>query len=117
MSIFFNDRKGQHPTLTEKRSFLGVMIDPEIDSYFILQSKIRDSSKSEEVRKELKKVYEEGISDAVRNMVRKILLLGGTASLIDCEEIKKELKRHGIQGNHIERIIDLLWKESQNPNH
>jgi hypothetical protein len=93
-----------------------VMVDPEIDSYFTLRSRIYDSTKSEEVRRELKKVYETGISDVIRNMVRKILITADTNS-IDQEGICKELKKQGICKSHIEQIIELLWKELRNQNH
>jgi len=113
MSIFFNRGKNLQKTLTQSRFFLGVMIDPEVDSYFVIQSKIFNSSKSEEVRKELKKAYEIGISNAIRNIVRKILISidDATKTTISRDDIRKELRKQGIHVNHIERIIELLWKE------
>jgi len=116
MNIFFNDKKKRKNLSTEDRFFLGVMVDPEIDSYFVIRSKIYDSSKSEEVRRELKKVYEAGIVDAIRNIVRKILINIDPSS-IDRESICKELKSQGIRKDHIEKIIELLWKELENQNH
>jgi hypothetical protein len=111
MNIFF--KKEQPRTLTAGRSFMGVMVDPEIDSYFIIRSKTYNSSKSEEVRKELKKAYEAGISDAIGNIVRKILI-SVDPSTISRENISKELKIEGIAKCHIEQIIELLWRELEN---
>ena len=118
MSIFFKDKKKEwRGTLTKSRSFLGVMVDPEVDSYFIIQSKISNSTKSEKVREKLQKIYNDNIMDAIRNMVRKILI-SINSSTINREEICKELKHQGIHKNHVEQITELLWKElEKNQNH
>jgi hypothetical protein len=117
MSEFFDKENEQHKTLTESRFFLGVMVDPEVDSYFLMQSKIFNSTKSEEVRKELKKVYEAGVSNTIRNMVRKTLISIENPASIDRDSICKELKKQGVYKDHIKQITELVWKELENQNH
>jgi hypothetical protein len=117
MSILFKkEKKERQKTRTESRSFLGVMIDPEIDSYLLLLSEISNSTKSEEVRKALGKAYNASISDAIRNIARKILITTDNDPP-SVSTITVELKKQGIHKDHVERIIEVLWKELQSQDH